>query len=62
MRTEDVPLDIKGIFERKKVSYHKFDIARMRNLCKIFIEYILEYEKNKTKEKGSISLESREAW
>lgn len=49
MKTEDIKLDIKEIFERKKMSYHKHDIARMRYLCQCFIEYIIEYQKNRIK-------------
>lgn len=45
MKTEDIKLDIKKIFEKKKVKYHKHDIARMRYLCKNFVEYVIEYQK-----------------
>jgi len=44
MKTEDVKLDIKEIFERKKKEYSRFDVARMRYLCKTFIEFILDAE------------------
>ena len=42
MRTEDVKLDIKEIFDRKKVQYGRFDVARMRYLCKTFVEFVLD--------------------
>ena len=45
MKTEDVPLDVKQIFERKKVTYSGRDIARMRYLCREFVEFILEMGK-----------------
>ena len=47
MNTQDVPLNIKEIFDRKKTNYHKHDVARMRYLCKHFIEFVLECEKRK---------------
>ncbi len=45
MKTEDVELNIKEIFERKKVAYNSSDIARMRYLCKQFVEYVIENQK-----------------
>ena len=62
MKTELMPLNVKEIFDRKKVDYNKFDVARMRYLCKQFVEYIIEYEKNKTKEKRSLPLEEGKTW
>lgn len=44
MLTEEVPLYVKGVFDRKKVKYHKHDVARMRRLCTIFIEFVLDLE------------------
>lgn len=49
MKTENLPLDIKQIFDRKKVKYTKYDIAGMRYLAKNFIEYLLECQKNEDK-------------
>jgi len=45
MKTEDVPLNIKEIFDKKKVAYSKYDVARMRYLCKTFVEFIVDMEK-----------------
>ena len=46
MKTDNVPLDIKGIFRQKRVSHSMYDIARMRYLCKTFVEYVLECQKS----------------
>lgn len=60
MRTEDVQLDIKGIFERKKVPHCSYDVARMRYLCKQFVEFILELEKNEqTQNQRDLPMEKR---
>ena len=45
MRTEDVPLSIKQIFDRKKVKYSKYDVAKMRYLCKTFVEFVVDTQK-----------------
>ena len=45
MKTEDLPLDVKRIFERKNVPHTPQDIARMRYLCKTFVEFVLETKK-----------------
>ena len=45
MKTEDLKLDVKEIFDRKKIKYHKHDIARMRYLCKTFIEFVVDMKK-----------------
>ena len=45
MKTEDIKLDVKEIFDRKKVDYSKFDVARMRYLCKTFVEFVLEAQR-----------------
>ncbi len=45
MRTEDVPLDIKEIFERKKVVYKPSDVARVRYMCRQFVEHVIECQK-----------------
>lgn len=45
MNTENVPLNIKEIFDKKQVSYHKHDVAHMRYLCKQFVEYVLDSQK-----------------
>jgi len=42
MKTEEVPLNIKRIFDQKRMRYHRQDVARMRYLCKQFVEYMLE--------------------
>lgn len=47
MKTEDVNLDIKRVFDRKKAKYTPYDIARMRYLCRIFVEFVLEMENEK---------------
>lgn len=46
MKTEDVKLDVKQIFDRKKVQYNCYDIARMRYLCRTLVEFVLEKEKH----------------
>jgi hypothetical protein len=45
MKTEDMPLNIKKIFDRKKVKYSKYDVARMRYLCKTFVEFVVDAQK-----------------
>ncbi len=45
MRTEDLPLDIKGIFDQKKLRYKPQDIARMRYACRCFVEFVAEWLK-----------------
>ena len=45
MKTEDLPLNIKEIFERKKAEFNKYDVARMRYLCKTFIGFIIDLER-----------------
>lgn len=45
MKTEDVPLNIKQIFDRKKVNYSKYDVARMRYLAKTFVEFVVDTQK-----------------
>lgn len=45
MKTEDVPLNIKQILDRKKFAYKKHDVARMRYLCKTFVEFIVDMGK-----------------
>ena len=45
MNVENVPLDIRQILERKKVDYKKHDVARMRYLCKTFIEFVVDMGK-----------------
>lgn len=50
MNTEDIPLeplDIKKIFDRKKILYHSSDIAQMRFLVKEFIDYVLGCERKR---------------
>jgi len=59
MNTQDVPLNIKEIFDRKKVNYHKHDVARMRYLCKQFVEYVIEY--GKAEEKRNLFVEEGKA-
>jgi hypothetical protein len=61
MKTELMPLNVKEIFDKKKVDYSKFDVARMRYLCKQFVEYIIEHEKSKTEGKGNIFMEEGKA-
>lgn len=57
MRTEDLPLYIKEIFDRKKVKYNKFDVARMRYLCKTFVEFVVTL--NETQSKRHLPMEKR---
>ena len=38
-------LDIKSIFERKKVEFIPSDIARMRFLCRIFVENVIDFQR-----------------
>jgi len=45
VKTEDVKLDIKSIFDKKKIDYSRYDVARMRYLCKTFVEFVVEMEK-----------------
>jgi len=45
MKTEDLPLDVKRIFARKHVEFTPHDVARMRYLCKTFVEFVLEIGK-----------------
>ena len=52
MKTENVLLNIKEIFDKKKVKYHKHDIALMRYLCKQFIAYVLESQRHATRKNG----------
>ena len=61
MKTEDVQLDIKAIFEGKKVRYCRCDIARMRHLCKGLVGLVIEFERNngQTKNKGDLPMENR---
>ena len=47
MNIEDTPLDIKGIFERKGIKYGAFDIAMMRYMCRKYVEYILDTQKQR---------------
>jgi len=57
MKTEDVQLDIKPIFDRKKISYIPADVARMRYLCTLFVENILELNrirKDEIKDNGEM--------
>ena len=57
MKTEDVQLDIKAIFERKRLVYTPADVARMRHLCRIFVENIIELGKpcyNQKKDNGTM--------
>lgn len=49
MQTDNVPLNVKAIFREKKVNHSIYDVARMRYLCKTFVEYILECQKGKQK-------------
>ena len=45
MKTEDVLLNVKEIFDKKKASYSPADIARARYACKIFVENMIELRK-----------------
>ncbi len=62
MKTEDIQLDIKSIFDRKRISYNPADVARMRYLCRIFVENIIELNQvcrnerknNEEMEKGNL--------
>ena len=47
MRTENVWLNVREIFDRKGIPYHKHDVAQMRYLCKTFVEYMLEVQRRK---------------
>ena len=49
MKIEDIPLDIKGIFERKGIEYESFDIAMMRYMCRKYVEYLLDVQKQRDK-------------
>lgn len=42
MKTENVLLDIKEIFDRSRITYTPADVARMRYLCKIFVENMIK--------------------
>jgi len=48
MNTEDVPLNIKEIFDKKRILYHPHDIAQMRYLCRKFIDFLLECERKRS--------------
>ena len=45
MKTEDAPLDVKEIFQKKMAEYTPHDIARMRYLCRTFVEFVLDMGK-----------------
>ncbi|MFA6073049.1 MAG: hypothetical protein WC758_02980 [Candidatus Woesearchaeota archaeon] len=45
MKTEDVLLDIKEIFDQKGTAYTPQDIARMRYACRSFVEFVAEWLK-----------------
>ena len=47
MKTELLPLNIKEVFDKKKVLYHPHDVAQMRYLCKQFIDFVLECERRR---------------
>lgn len=49
MRIEDIPLEIKPIFERKKMEYEASDIARIRYICKELVEYLIDLQRRKQK-------------
>lgn len=49
MKTEDMPLDIKGIFDRKGIKYEAFDIAMMRYMCRKYVEFVLDTQKQRDK-------------
>ena len=49
MNTEDIPLDIKGIFDRKGMKYDTFEIAMTRYLCRKFVEYLIDMQKQRDK-------------
>lgn len=45
MKTEDVELNVKEIFDKKRVTYTSYDIARARWVCRQIIEFLIEWEK-----------------
>ena len=45
MNTEDIQLDIKQIFQRKREVFTPQDVARMRYLCRIFVETMIEFQR-----------------
>ncbi|KKK83787.1 hypothetical protein LCGC14_2789870 [marine sediment metagenome] len=47
MRTENVWLNVREIFDRKGMPYHKHDVAQMRYLCRQFVEYMIEVQRRK---------------
>jgi len=47
VKTEDVLLDVKEIFRKRKVIYHQHDVAHARHVCRQIIEYIIESERRK---------------
>ncbi len=45
MLTEDLKLDVKEIFVKKKVPFTGADVARARYACAQILEFLIEYEK-----------------
>lgn len=49
MKTEDVELNVKEIFEKKKIPYQPADVAQARYIAKEVICYLLELERRRLK-------------
>ena len=62
MKTEDIQLDIKSIFDRKKIVYGPADVARMRYLCTVFVENMIELYKVCNEAKYNQEMEERNLW
>ena len=53
MKTEDLPLNIKEIFEKKGEKYSPEDIARARHVCRTVVENVIALLKRCVDEKQS---------
>ena len=49
MRTEDVELDVKERFIKKRIPIEPAEVAMARNLAKEFVDYLLEIRKRWSK-------------
>jgi hypothetical protein len=45
MKTEDVTLNIKEIFDQKNLEYTPADVARMRYCCRSLVEFVADWLK-----------------
>ena len=48
MKTEDIKLDVKKIFDKKGVKYHRHDIAHARFVCRQIIGYLIDCQRRAT--------------